>query len=101
MKIAFVLIAHQHPKTVERLIRLILAEGHVADLSGLTFKTDDKLDKWFFAETTSKLLLLATNGTTASLPFLTPAAATAAAVAKRCTRGPIGIAIMSCSSRSS
>jgi topoisomerase-4 subunit A len=37
-------------------------KGHVADLSGLTFKTDDKLDKAFFAETTSKLLLLATNG---------------------------------------
>jgi topoisomerase IV subunit A len=37
-------------------------KGHVADLSGLTFKTDDKLDHAFFAETTSKLLLLATNG---------------------------------------
>jgi topoisomerase-4 subunit A len=37
-------------------------KGHVADLSGLTFKTDDKLDKAFFAESTSKLLLLATNG---------------------------------------
>ena len=37
-------------------------KGHVADLSTLTFKTDDKLDKAFFAETTSKLLLLATNG---------------------------------------
>jgi topoisomerase-4 subunit A len=37
-------------------------KGHVADLSGLTFKTDDKLDKAFFAETTSKLLLFATNG---------------------------------------
>src|SRR3984957_16835516 len=37
-------------------------KGHVADLSGLTFKTDDKLDKAFFAETTSKLLLYATNG---------------------------------------
>src|SRR5690348_6581484 len=37
-------------------------KGHVADLSGLSFKTDDKLDKAFFAETTSKLLLLATNG---------------------------------------
>jgi hypothetical protein len=29
VKIAFALIAHQHPKTVERLIRLILADGHV------------------------------------------------------------------------
>jgi topoisomerase-4 subunit A len=37
-------------------------KGHVADLSGLAFKTDDKLDHAFFAETTSKLLLLATNG---------------------------------------
>jgi topoisomerase IV subunit A len=37
-------------------------KGHVADLSGLTFKTDDKLDKAFFAESTSKLLLFATNG---------------------------------------
>jgi topoisomerase IV subunit A len=37
-------------------------KGQVADLSGLTFKTDDKLDSAFFAETTSKLLLFATNG---------------------------------------
>jgi topoisomerase-4 subunit A len=37
-------------------------KGHIEDLSGLTFKTDDKLDHAFFAETTSKLLLLATNG---------------------------------------
>src|SRR6266576_3456442 len=37
-------------------------KGHVADLSVLTFKTDDKLDHAFFAETTSKLLLFATNG---------------------------------------
>src|ERR1700761_7111089 len=37
-------------------------KGHVADLSSLTFKTDDKLDQAFFAETTSKLLLFATNG---------------------------------------
>ena len=37
-------------------------KGHVEDLSNLAFKTDDKLDKAFFAETTSKLLLLATNG---------------------------------------
>jgi topoisomerase-4 subunit A len=37
-------------------------KGHVADLSGLSFKTDDKLDHAFFAETTSKLLLLGTNG---------------------------------------
>jgi len=37
-------------------------KGHVEDLSGLAFKTDDKLDHVFFAETTSKLLLFATNG---------------------------------------
>jgi topoisomerase-4 subunit A len=37
-------------------------KGHVSDLSGLAFKTDDKLDHAFFAETTSKLLLFATNG---------------------------------------
>jgi len=29
VKIAFALIAHQHPKTVERLIRLVVADGHV------------------------------------------------------------------------
>jgi topoisomerase-4 subunit A len=37
-------------------------KGHVADLSGLTFKTDDQLGQAFFAESTSKLLLFATNG---------------------------------------
>ena len=37
-------------------------KGHVADLSGLTFKTDDQLGSAFFAETTSKLLLFGTNG---------------------------------------
>src|SRR4051812_20807519 len=37
-------------------------KGHVEDISGLAFKTDDKLDRAFFAETTSKLLLFATNG---------------------------------------
>src|SRR5712671_2498875 len=37
-------------------------KGHVADLSGLTFKTDDQLGSAFFAESTSKLLLFATNG---------------------------------------
>lgn len=37
-------------------------KGHVEDLSGLGFKTDDKLEHSFFAETTSKLLLFATNG---------------------------------------
>jgi topoisomerase-4 subunit A len=37
-------------------------KGQVSDLSGLTFKTDDQLGSTFFAETTSKLLLFATNG---------------------------------------
>ena len=37
-------------------------KGHGADLSALTFKTDDKLEHAFFAETTSKLLLFGTNG---------------------------------------
>jgi topoisomerase IV subunit A len=36
--------------------------GQVADLSSLSFKTDDSLRHAFFAETTSKLLLFATNG---------------------------------------
>jgi topoisomerase-4 subunit A len=36
--------------------------GQVADLSGLAFKADDELKLTFFAETTSKLLVFATNG---------------------------------------
>ncbi len=36
--------------------------GQVADLSSLTFKTDDSLDHAFFAETTSKIMVFATNG---------------------------------------
>jgi topoisomerase IV subunit A len=36
--------------------------GQVADLAGLTFKADDGLKRAFFAETTSKLLVFATNG---------------------------------------
>jgi topoisomerase-4 subunit A len=36
--------------------------GQVADLSGLAFKADDALKLAFFAETTSKLLVFATNG---------------------------------------
>ncbi len=36
--------------------------GQVADLSALAFKTDDGLKLAFFAETTSKLLVFATNG---------------------------------------
>jgi topoisomerase-4 subunit A len=36
--------------------------GHQEDLSNLTFKADDRLRFSFFAETTSKLMMLATNG---------------------------------------
>ncbi len=36
--------------------------GHVTDLSAVAFKTDDRLKLAFPAETTSKLLLFATNG---------------------------------------
>jgi topoisomerase-4 subunit A len=37
-------------------------KGQVADLSNLQFKGDDKLDVAFFAETTSKILVLAGDG---------------------------------------
>ncbi|MCC3246859.1 DNA topoisomerase IV subunit A [Methylocystis sp. WRRC1] len=37
-------------------------KGHVQDLSTLQFKGDDELDTSFFAQTTSKILVLATNG---------------------------------------
>ncbi len=37
-------------------------KGHVQDLSNLQFKGDDKLLASFFAETTSKILVLASNG---------------------------------------
>ena len=37
-------------------------KGHVADLANLQFKGDDGLKLSFFAETTSKLLVLAANG---------------------------------------
>jgi topoisomerase-4 subunit A len=37
-------------------------KGQVADLAALTFKGDDRLKTAFFAETTSKVLILATNG---------------------------------------
>jgi topoisomerase IV subunit A len=36
--------------------------GHVGDLSSVAFKADDRLKFSFFAETTSKLLVFATNG---------------------------------------
>jgi topoisomerase-4 subunit A len=37
-------------------------KGHVPDLSGATFKGDDSLKTSFFAETTSKILVLASDG---------------------------------------
>ena len=37
-------------------------KGHVADLSKVEFKGDDRLKTTFFAETTSKILVMATNG---------------------------------------
>ncbi|NNM71882.1 DNA topoisomerase IV subunit A [Enterovirga aerilata] len=37
-------------------------KGHVADLSTVQFKGDDRLKTSFFAETTSKILVMATNG---------------------------------------
>ncbi|GAC1557051.1 MAG: hypothetical protein NVS2B5_18880 [Beijerinckiaceae bacterium] len=37
-------------------------KGHVADLSSLQFKGDDALSVSFFAETTSKILVLASSG---------------------------------------
>jgi topoisomerase-4 subunit A len=37
-------------------------KGHVADLSSLSFKGDDALKAWLHAETTSKILLFASNG---------------------------------------
>jgi len=37
-------------------------KGHVSDLSGVQFKGDDSLKLSFFAETTSRILVLATNG---------------------------------------
>ncbi|MCX8252364.1 DNA topoisomerase 4 subunit A [Beijerinckiaceae bacterium RH AL1] len=37
-------------------------KGHVADLTGLQFKGDDKLKTSFLAETTTRILVLATDG---------------------------------------
>ncbi len=37
-------------------------KGHVADVSAIQFKGDDEMMTSFFAETTSKILVLATNG---------------------------------------
>ncbi|AWM86953.1 DNA topoisomerase IV subunit A [Microvirga sp. 17 mud 1-3] len=37
-------------------------KGHVADLSSVQFKGDDSLKTAFFAETTSKIIVVATNG---------------------------------------
>ena len=37
-------------------------KGHVQDLSALQFKGDDAMGSWFHAETTSKILVLASSG---------------------------------------
>jgi topoisomerase-4 subunit A len=37
-------------------------KGHIADLSALAFKGDDRLKLSFFSETTARLLVFATNG---------------------------------------
>ena len=37
-------------------------KGHVGDLAGLAFKGDDKLRASFFAETTSRIVVFATDG---------------------------------------
>ena len=42
--------------------RIRALKGQVTDLSGLAFKGDDALRASFFAETTSKILVLASNG---------------------------------------
>ena len=42
-------------------------KGHVADISTATFKGDDSLQTSFFAETTSKILVLASDGKTFTL----------------------------------
>lgn len=36
--------------------------GHMKELDNLTFRQDDALDRWLHAETTDKLLVLATDG---------------------------------------
>ncbi|GLK75736.1 DNA topoisomerase 4 subunit A [Methylopila jiangsuensis] len=42
-------------------------KGHIADVSGLTFKADDALKLSFHAETTSKLIVAASTGKTFTL----------------------------------
>ncbi|MCZ4270843.1 DNA topoisomerase IV subunit A [Maritalea porphyrae] len=37
-------------------------KGHTTDVEGQTFKTDDRLKTWCHAQTTDKILLVATNG---------------------------------------
>jgi topoisomerase-4 subunit A len=37
-------------------------KGHTSDVESLSFKTDDRLKTWCHAQTTDKLLLVATNG---------------------------------------
>ncbi len=62
--------AFQEAMTVKEPITVVLSakgwiralRGHVTDTVGLTFKDDDKLRYFFPSETTSKILVFATNG---------------------------------------
>jgi topoisomerase-4 subunit A len=62
--------AFQEALTVREPITVVVSEkgwiralrGHVQDVSGLAFKDDDKLKVAFPSETTTKLLVFATNG---------------------------------------
>ncbi len=62
--------AFQEAMTVKEPITVVISQkgwiralrGHVTDTAGLTFKDDDKLKFLFPAETTSKILVFATNG---------------------------------------
>jgi topoisomerase-4 subunit A len=62
--------AFQEAMTVKEPITVVVSEkgwiralrGHVQDVSNLSYKSDDKLKLFFPSETTSKLLVFATNG---------------------------------------
>ena len=64
MELATAALVEREPVTIvisqKGWIRAL--KGHVADLSGLPFKGDDKLRTSFLAETTTKIIVLATDG---------------------------------------
>ncbi|WP_158808746.1 DNA topoisomerase IV subunit A [Beijerinckia sp. L45] len=64
MELASAALVEREPVTIvisqKGWIRAL--KGHVADLSALQFKGDDKLRTSFLAETTSKIIVLATDG---------------------------------------